>query len=111
VVAWTFLILLSSLIPGREMPNIDAPDKVVHIVLYFVYTFLIARYLLKRNPARGMARSFSLSLMYSIVFGAIIELVQAYYIPMRNGDIMDFAANTAGSLLAWPIFIIIHRKS
>lgn len=93
------------------MPNVDAPDKVIHIVLYFVYTFLLARYLVKRNPAYGQIRSYAISFSFSIVFGAIIELVQAYYIPMRNGDIMDVAANAFGSLLALPLFIIIHQKA
>jgi VanZ family protein len=93
------------------MPSIDAPDKVIHVFLYFVHTFLLARYLVKRKSDRGLFRSFILAFLFSTVLGAIIELVQAYYIPMRNGDIMDVAANVAGSLLAYPVFIIVHRKS
>lgn len=93
------------------MPNVDAPDKIIHVILYLVYTFLIARYLVKRNPDHGLARSFVISFTYSVLFGAIIELIQAYYIPMRNGEIMDVVANAVGSFLALPIFIIIHRKA
>jgi VanZ family protein len=110
VVAWTILLLLASLLPGREMPRIDAPDKLAHGIMYFVYTFLVARYLLKRYRTFSVLKSFLIALIYAISFGAIIEAIQAYFIPMRNGDVMDVAANTAGALLAMPFFMIIHRK-
>ena len=83
--------------------DIDVPflDKVVHLIFYAVATSLACLILRERSKGNIPLRS---TLIYSAVFmlfyGAAIEVVQARFTADRSGEILDFAANLAGIILA-----------
>jgi VanZ family protein len=50
-----------------------------------------------------------LAIVYPILLGGLMELGQAYLTTCRNGDWLDFIANTIGAVIAIPIGAAIKR--
>jgi len=85
---------------NTELPSFRFADKIVHFFLYF---FLILLWL----KALNLSRKKQLYLLGGIIlWGIIIEFIQEYYIPSRNGDIFDALANTSGAFTG----LILYRK-
>lgn len=109
---WGIFILYFSTMPGPEVPGLlqSLNDKLIHASIYFVATALIyfgfIRFLYS-SPISGKA--LFIACLISILFGGLIELLQAYYVPGRVGDWYDFAANTSGSLSFVLMLVVSHR--
>ena len=50
------------------------------------------------------------ALLCPVLFSGMVELLQAYCTTYRGGDWLDFAANTAGALLASGVAQVVRRK-
>ena len=46
-----------------------------------------------------------------VLFSGVVELLQAYCTTYRGGDWWDFAANTAGALLASGVAQVVRKKA
>lgn len=91
-----FLIIILSLTPLPELPQISNNDKLHHVIAYFALSLPI---------------SFSLK-KYRIIFnlffiftGGVIEMVQPYV--NRYGELLDFYANVFGVLLGFLTGLIL----
>jgi VanZ family protein len=76
-------------------------DKLVHCGVFFVLTVLLCSGLLRVNRKHNL--SFSqclLSLLLPIVFGALIEILQAYVFTWRSGEWGDLFADSVGAAMA-----------
>jgi VanZ family protein len=71
-----------------------AGDTWLHASTYFILTFWFGQLYPGRLMQVGVALAF-------IVFGALLELLQAHLIPYRLYELSDLAANTAGAAFAW----------
>lgn len=83
-----------------EIPNLD---KAVHLCMYFGLSgmlWLEFHRAHRKSPAPRW-HAWLGAVVCPIVFSGVIELLQAYCTTWRGGDWLDFAANTAGVLLAW----------
>lgn len=103
-ISWALLILvLSSITPPKiTTPELFEPDKVVHVVFYFVFVFLFCKSFSRMPGDTFWARNrFSIPLISGMIYGGLIELYQGYLLPDRMADWADFAANCAGALLGW----------
>lgn len=86
-------------------------DKVVHFSMYFVLTFMWAVEGLKQYRFRWWRyNSVKLSLIFCILLGVVLELVQLYLLPDRDFDYYDVLANTLGAIGALIFFRIIYGK-
>jgi VanZ family protein len=92
---WAALLLTATSVP---VPNVGAPggsDKVVHVLLYAVLAFLVARAL----PPTGRTRERLLLVLVGVsLFGYVDEWHQQF-IPGRAQDHMDWIADTVGGIL------------
>jgi VanZ family protein len=102
------MILFSSL-PGNKLPEVVSfwqCDKVAHGAEYLVFTVLLFRYLVlgrHKTPAEALWLCILIGLMYA----ALDELHQLF-IPKRECNIYDFAADAAGilsgAIAAWQYY-------
>ena len=108
---WGFLIVYFSLLPGNEVPDVlaDINDKLVHGLIYFVSAGLIYLGFIRYNFSNRVT---SLALWINIAIcisgGALIEVIQHYWVANRNGDWQDFLANALGSLVCVLFFRVFH---
>ncbi len=107
-ILWGLLIVVLTLLPGKAFPRLPVfmdllhPDKLIHLFIFAVYVILQIRGFV-RQPGSPFLRQNAVlvSLLIGLSLGAGTELMQDYYIPMRNGSVYDFIANAAGCLLGW----------
>lgn len=91
------LIAVASLLPGQVVATVQVWDKLEHGGAYAVLTL----WLVGMTPRTGAWRA----ALFSIVFGALIEVAQGALTNTRMFDLADLAANATGAaaslLVAW----------
>ena len=99
---WTAIIiflLVVSVPSSADIPKIRIPhfDKIVHFGLFMILAFLYAWGFKKQRTHIALIKfAFYFAVFIAIVIGIITELIQAYWIPTRNGDVYDLLADTFG---------------
>lgn len=104
-ISWLFVVTLASLmsLKGVDMPaRVPFADKIIHIIFYFVATFLLGLHLRNFNKSQLIAKiAFGLWL-----YGIVIEVFQ-YLMPFGRGfELPDMLANATGIILA----VLLFRK-
>ena len=114
---WTLLIAVLTLMPGNYIPKVFtfldwlSPDKIIHLVLFGVYAFLLAAGFSRMGKPVLMAKHPMLSgLIIGIVFAIFTEVMQKFVIPGRHGNIYDMLADLLGSILGIAVWSIIRRN-
>jgi VanZ family protein len=102
VILWSTVIAILSLMPSSNVPGISwgsgiPLDKIAHIVLYAIYTFLLGRYLTNQPNKNVSIRLWSLAI--PIFYGILMEVLQYYLSPSRFFDMLDIIANISGSIV------------
>ena len=106
-IAWFLLVLILICLPGKDVPKdafLDSInfDKIVHsglfggIVFFFCMPFKNA----------GYSKQYKLHLFIKItlatcVWGITTEFIQRYFIPGRQFDLLDWAADSFGAIVAF----------
>ncbi len=81
-------------------PKIDIPhlDKAVHFIFYAVACVLGILFLRERSRGKmNFLKGLFAMVIFTVVFGIIIEVLQFEFTENRQGDILDGIANTIGS--------------
>ncbi|WP_241237945.1 VanZ family protein [Pseudoflavitalea rhizosphaerae] len=106
-IAWTFTILVLLCIPGSSIPDLDGPviphfDKLVHFLLFAVFSGLWNIYLsCKKYSTERLKKGFWLVFLSAVFYGALLEVIQYYLVPDRSFDPGDIAADAAGGAAAY----------
>ncbi|HAH55190.1 MAG TPA: hypothetical protein DCM02_07890 [Flavobacterium sp.] len=109
-IIWTGVILFLSLENSKNIPQIEIPniDKVIHFGFHFVFTILWFLYLKKRFNSSKNLQLLAFTIIFSLIFGIAIELMQQYFTISRNADVLDILANLSGSFLAAFFIILVN---
>ena len=86
-------------------------DKVAHFGMFFVLSAVIYfDYYRLHNGKPSKVRWIFLGLIVPVIYGGVIEIVQDRFFG-RSGELMDFVADTLGSLTATAlVFLYMRRK-
>ena len=114
---WSVFIMVLSLIPGGRLPvlpdfyHLFKPDKIVHLVLFGILSYLLMQSILKQY-GKGFIRLYGTIIAVTIVvlFGTLTEYLQHVLDINRSGNIYDLIANTAGCILGITAFWTYRRK-
>ena len=106
-IAWFLLILFLMCLPGRDIPSVGWLeeihfDKMVHMGSFMVMTFLFSWifYKSKYSSTQRLYYFIRIALATSI-WGLTIEFIQRFYIPGRAYELLDWAADSLGSLIGF----------
>ena len=90
---WFGAVAYFSLLPKADVPELlsNINDKAIHLGIYFLGVLLLF------IPVKGNRLRWLVGVW---IFSALIELLQAYFIDGRTGDVGDLVANAAGIVLA-----------
>lgn len=114
---WALIIMMLCGAPTSSFPtvrflNIPHLDKVVHFVLYFVFTLLLVS---ENNTLRlsgGITKkSMLIGFILAVAYGGIIELMQMLVFTSRGAEIVDFLANFIGSITAILCYKLLNKLS
>lgn len=114
-IAWFFVVAILTLMPSRDVPEVGwlnkIPnfDKLVHAALFGGLAFLFALPFFKSHISFRQKLNYSIKIsLASIIWGIIIEFLQKFYVPSRDFDLLDWAADTFGVIIAlWLIIRIL----
>lgn len=115
-ISWGLIVIVLSAMDtgGIDKPGLfDFPhfDKVVHVSIYMVFTFLFSMDLMKSGIAGASMRNILFtSFTTANLFGAGMELMQMIPALNRNASVSDIFANMAGSLAAVVLFVIFSES-
>lgn len=116
-IAWFFIVALLTLLPGKDVPevhwfdNIFQFDKLVHAVLFGGLAFLFSvPYFRARLPVKHKTNAFIRITLACIIWGITVEFIQKFFIPGRDFELMDWAADTIGALISLWLCIRIRKK-
>jgi VanZ family protein len=115
-IAWFFVVGILTLMPANDVPkvswmdNIPNFDKLVHACLFGGLTFLFSLPLLKSNFFEKQKLNYSIRIsLASSIWGITIEFLQKFYVPSRDFDLLDWAADSVGVIIALWIIIRILK--
>ena len=114
---WALVILILTGTPGDYIPSVRsfwdwlAIDKTVHIATFAMLSFLILHGLLTQYLASKRRYLYVIGAVgFSLAYGLLTEVLQAYVFTGRDGNAFDFYADTLGALLGWALFVIYYGK-
>lgn len=96
---------IGSFVPEWLLPYMD---KIVHFCMFFGLAFLIKSLYWQKTVEQ---KPYYILLVAGVGYAALTEVIQYYFIYMRNGDVRDFACDIAGMTLSvlifpyWPRFV------
>ena len=97
--------------PKTKLNEVDYIDKWTHIVMYLGTCSVIWIEYLKRHTKVEWTKAILLAWLAPILMSGLIELLQAHCTNgRRNGEWLDFAANSIGVTLALVIGILVARS-
>jgi len=105
-IAWFFIILVVTFLPGRDIPEVGWLDKIyfdkwVHVGLFGGLTFLFCLPFYKSGFSNQKRINYLIKIAVSAsIWGLTIEFIQRFYIAGRSFDLMDWAADSMGALIA-----------
>lgn len=112
-IAWFFLVLILICLPGDDLPKVGDWmsaiyfDKWVHVGLFSILAFLFMIPFCTSDMTRINKWSFIIKIAISIsIWGLTTEFIQKFFIPGRSFDLLDWAADSVGVVLA----VFICRK-
>lgn len=116
-IAWALFILIVTGFPGTYMPQVKSfwdwlePDKVVHVGVFAVLSFLILYGLREQYYASNRRYLFVIGAVgLSLAYGLLTEVLQATVFVGRDGNTYDFYADGIGAFAGWLAFYVLCRK-
>lgn len=101
-------------IPQQEDPiTIPYFDKIVHFLMYFVFSWLFLYENFHSNIAKKKKpiKIYLITIFLSLIIGGIIEIIQSDFTTYRSGNIFDWYFDMAGSITAIAIAELFRRAS
>ena len=113
-IIWGIFIFIMSAFPGDDIPksfiiNIPFVDKIIHFFLYFLLVILILLGSSRKSKTTLTIRKFLFAFFISLLYGILLELLQDLVFIMRGADLLDIAANAAGSFIGLLTFYYIKE--
>ncbi len=103
-IAWACIIFILCCTPGQYIPSANwlqllSFDKLVHASIFFILVCLWLIYFNNKQKLTNLVIYLILTLC--ILYGGLLEIMQATVFSNRSGDWFDFIANTLGCLMGY----------
>lgn len=115
-IAWFFVVAILTLMPGKDVPqigwmdNIPNFDKFVHACLFGGLTFLFSMPYFKSSFSKKQKiNHFVRIALATSIWGITVEFLQKYFVPGRDFELLDWAADSVGALIALLLSIRILK--
>jgi VanZ family protein len=114
---WVLFILIITGLPGDSFPEIETfwdwlqPDKVVHIFIFGVLSFIILYDARTQYFEQKQRYIFGFAVVVgTALFGLLTEVLQRYVFIGRSGNVYDALADLVGAIAGYLLFSWAARK-
>jgi VanZ family protein len=112
VLVW--LLSLTPFFPETPFDKETFIDKWTHLVMYGGTTLVVWGEYARSHQRADVRRLLLWGWLALVAMGGLLELLQAYATTTRQGDWLDFAANTVGvtlgALVGWGVLTVYHKR-
>ena len=111
---WSLVILYICSIPSYKVNRVkifdfDYFDKLVHFLLYYVFSIILYFDLLHyKDLLKKKLNIYIYIILIPLFWGILIELIQYHFMVTRKGSIYDIIANTSGIIISLCTVIILR---
>jgi VanZ family protein len=105
-VSLIWILSLLPFFPETPLDNVEFIDKWVHFIMYGGTCLVIWVEYVMKHKSPDYEKLFFWAWLVPVIMGGVLELMQAYCTATRNGDWLDFAANSTGVTLAGIVGLI-----
>jgi len=116
-IAWFFVVGILTLMPAKDVPEVGWFDKIpdfdkfVHAVLFGGLVILFAIPILKSQISSRQKVHYAIRVcIAAVLWGITIEFLQKFFVPSRDFDLLDWAADTIGAIIALLIITRILKR-
>ena len=108
-IIWTVLITVASLVSSSAIPKVNLlwNDKIVHFLFYFFFVVFWSFALHKNFYLKKYS---FIIVVFAIVYGIIIEVLQELLTTTREPDLYDVFANALGAIIGYFGFYCVKYK-
>ncbi len=111
-IVWTAIIFGLCCMPGRYVPSVNwleilSFDKFVHASIFFCLVCLWLIWFHKIDKLSTI--TFVIVLLSCILYGGLLEVMQATVFSQRSADWLDFIANSFGCFMG--LWFFLKKKS
>lgn len=109
------IFYLCCLISTNDIPDVEfdffiPTDKIVHFLMYFGLSIVASfNYIYDKKGKIIILKLVAFAVLVPIIYGGLIEVLQAEYFTERSGDWYDFLADASGSLATLPFSLWFRR--
>ena len=112
-IGWTIFVAFLCLVNNNDLPSIGMKisgiDKVIHFLFHFIFTLLWSIYYFSKDKMLTPKRVIII-VIASLIFGVMIEWMQASFTLTRQADILDVISNTGGAISAGLLVYHLLKK-
>ena len=112
-IGWTIFVAFLCLVNNNDLPSIGMKisgiDKVIHFLFHFIFTLLWSIYYFSKDKMLTPKRVIII-VIASLIFGFMIEWMQASFTLTRQADILDVISNTGGAISAGLLVYHLLKK-
>jgi len=111
-IIYTLIIMYLSFTPMstfKGIPTVKFEDKFVHFLIYVLYSVVLV-WDMKKAGVTKKTEIVLIAVVYPILFGGFIEIMQETFFKPRSAEWLDWFADIAGALLGYLIANLIFRK-
>ena len=105
-VSLVWILSLLPFFPETPFDNVAFIDKWVHFIMYGGTCLVIWLEYVMKHKSADYEKLFFWAWLAPVIMGGVLELMQAYCTTTRNGDWLDFAANSTGVTIAGIVGLI-----
>jgi len=108
-ITWAVLITIASLVSLNGIPKgyVSGNDKVVHFIFYAVFVVLLS---LAKSKSCFKKKHDLLIILFVIIYGIVIEILQGVLTKNREADIYDAIANSLGAIVGFICLYCVKNK-
>ena len=113
---WSVSIFFLCLMSTEDLPSIDylqllSFDKLVHAILFGLLSLSLLVAFRRQNKVNYIRKkAILIAVLFSLIYGLILEIVQYSLVEDRTGEVYDIVANMLGCALGIVFFRLIYGK-
>jgi len=110
------VILILTGLPGSLFPGVKPVvglDKLAHVCMYAGFAFACVWGYRKQFVSNGLdyqRKAIVITIIISIAYGGLTEILQEHFVPKRTGDWFDFLADAIGTCFGATIFCFFYKN-
>ena len=115
-IIWGMIVFVLLAMPGSDVPSLSflrflPVDKIVHFILFAVFSFLLSiGFLRQYSSQRLRLNALIFAFFISVIYGGSMEYMQGTVFDDRTADWIDFVMNLCGTIGGLCTFALLKTK-